>query len=351
MSHVMVDVVGPLPTSYDGYKYILTCVDRTSRHMSGWAMKTASADESAKVFLQHHIAVYGLPSHISSDCGANFTSTLWKNVMSNLQINLKYSALYRPQSIGLLERTHGPLKKGLIAALIQNGEIHQEKWTDHLPWVLLAKNNAYQEELKASASEMLFGFCGKLPGQLLNDTTDQLPSQNELQELLLQQRKRNSKSAIQTSSHTKPEKQLPPIPTNVTHVYTKQHKATGLQAPYAGPFFIEERLSNSTVKIRVGYNVKGEPLYEVRHFNDLKLSHPNSNAAEASRPKRGRPNKTMVPPIVTEPTTDINNNIALIKFTVPPPTIPTSSEPKTWSASSEQLKSINEAISYRQTRT
>ena len=143
MSHVMVDICGPLPESYNGYKYILTCVDRTSRHVSAWPLKVASAEACAEAFLHNHIAIYGLPSHISSDCGANFTANLWKNVMSNLQIDLKYSALYRPQSIGMLERTHGPLKKGLIAALIENGELRQDKWIDHLPWILLAKNNAF----------------------------------------------------------------------------------------------------------------------------------------------------------------------------------------------------------------
>ena len=395
MSHVMVDIVGPLPQSYDGYKYILTCIDRTSRHVSGWPLKAASADESAKAFLHNHIALYGLPSHISSDCGANFTASLWKKIMSNLQIELKYAALYRPQSIGLLERTHGPIKKGLIAALLEAGEMHQENWIDHLPWVLLAKNNAYQEDLKASASEMLFGFCGKLPGQLLDDKSNQPSSQSDLQELLSIQRRRNSKPAIQTSSHSKPEKPLPQIPSNITHVYTKQHKATGLQAPYSGPFFIEERLSNSTVKIKVGSNVKGEPIYEVRHLNDLKLANPNSNAAEATRPKRGRPAKLVSEPskeneepyetlsgrkphpdylkrgpIITKEifdkwrpeylglppssdphpttpaTTDVNNNIASINFTVPPPPYLKQKLHQTsmWSASSQDLFTINQSI-------
>ena len=165
---------------------------------------------------------------------------------------------------------------------------------------------------------MLFGFCGKLPGQLLNEV-DQPPSQTELQELLLTQRKRNNRSAIQTSNHATPEKPLPSIPPNITHVYTRQHKATGLQSPFSGPFFIEERLSNSTFKIRVGYNVKGDPLYEVRHLNDLKLAHPGSNTAEASRPKRGRPRLVTTPSHPETNAVDLNNNIASINFSVPPP--------------------------------
>ena len=72
-------------------------------------------------------------------------------------------------------------------------------------------------------------------------------------------------------------------------MYTRQHKKTGLQSPYEGPFKIHERLTRSTFKIEVGNYQSGEPRFEVRHINDLKLAHPDSMAAEAKRPKLGRP--------------------------------------------------------------
>ena len=353
MCHLMVDICGPLPASYNGYKFLLTCIDRTSRHVFAWPLKQATADECSKAFLHNHVALYGLPSHISSDCGANFTANLWKGIMSDLSINLKYSALYRPQSIGLLERTHGPIKRGLKAALLENGEVHQEKWIDHLPWVLLGKNNSYQEDLKSSASEMLYGFCGKLPGQLLDDKNDPL-SKSQLQELLTHQRQRNSKAAVQTSNHASAETKLPEIPESVTKVYTRQHKATGLQAPFAGPFNIEERLSNSTIKIKVGNTVKGDPIYEVRHLNDVKLSHPESLTAEASRPKRGRPNKIVTEPTVAaieslHPFTSTRENLNNVKMP-PPPFGSATNHPvpppivNTWSASPEEIAAINNSI-------
>ena len=85
------------------------------------------------------------------------------------------------------------------------------------------------------------------------------------------------------------------IPDDVTHVYTRQHKALGLQSPYAGPFKIEQRLSRSTIKICVGNKVSGEPIYEVRHLNDIKICDPNSYVSPATRPKKGRPSKVPEP--------------------------------------------------------
>ena len=328
MSHIMVDIVGPLPESY-GYKYLLSCIDRTSRHVSATPLKAASAEECSKALLHNHIALYGLPSLITSDQGASFIANLWKNVMKHLHINITHSALYRPQSMGMLERTHGPIKRGLKAALLANGELHQEKWLDYLPWVILGKNNAYQEDLGGTASEMLYGFCGKLPGQLLLDPADPL-TPKQLQNLLSNQRKRNDLPPVQPSRHNPIEKPMPAIPENVTHVYTRQHKAQGLQAPFSGPFFIHERLSNSTFKIKVGENVRGEPIFEVRHLNDLKLAHPNSPVAEAQRPKKGRPAKIK--------TDDISQPFHGFK---------PQSNAVTWSASQNELDLLNAAINFK----
>ena len=43
------------------------------------------------------------------------------------------------------------------------------------------------------------------------------------------------------------------------------------------------------MKIRVGQYQDGRDRFELRHFNDLKLAHPDSAASPVSRPKLGRP--------------------------------------------------------------
>ena len=269
MAHVMVDICGPLPVSHNGYKYILTCLDRCSRVVAGLPLKQATASECAEAFLHGWVKLYGLPGVLTSDRGSNFSANLWQEMLKNLNIDITHSALYRPQSMGMLERTHGPIKESLKAALQDNAEFHQEKWIDHLPWVLLGKNSAFQEDLGASAYQMLYGFAPTLPGQILNPTDDQ-ESIQQLQDLLISQQKRVSKPAIQPSAHNKPENDLPEIPPDVSHVYTKQHKALGLQPTFAGPFPVVERISKSVVKIKVGCKVNGDPIFELRHLGLLR---------------------------------------------------------------------------------
>ena len=115
-SHVMVDLVGPLPDSY-GYKYLLMAICRTTRYLTAIPIREASSTAAAHGFLHGWLAMFGVPSTISSDAGGSFTAALWKEMMAKLNVDIKYSALYRPQSIGILERQHRSLKDSLKASI------------------------------------------------------------------------------------------------------------------------------------------------------------------------------------------------------------------------------------------
>ena len=83
------------------------------------------------------------------------SANLWKDMMSKLHIDVKYSALYRPQAIGLLERQHRCLKDSLKAAINDMTDKHQHKWLDHLPFVLLGRKVAVQPDIGASSSKTI----------------------------------------------------------------------------------------------------------------------------------------------------------------------------------------------------
>ena len=187
--------------------------------------------------------------------------------MAKLNIEVKYSALYRPQSIGLLERQHRSLKDSMKAAIEDLVEKHQNRWFDFLPFIQLGKNVTTQQDLGVAPSELAFGSALRIPGQLLHDPEDL--SESQLKDLAKEVKIKTAGPAIQTSStpHSKP------LPDNFTHVYVRQHKTTGLQAPFEGPFRVESRPSQSTVKIEVGFFKNGEPRYEIRHINDIKVAH------------------------------------------------------------------------------
>ena len=286
-SHIMVDVVGPLPESY-GHKYILTAICRTTRYLRCLPMKEATSLAAASAFLHGWLNLFGVPSAISSDCGGSFTAALWRETMSKLNVDIKYSALYRPQAMGMIERQHRSIKDSIKASINDMADKHQNRWLDVLPFVVLGKNSALQPDVGASPNELAFGTGLRIPGQLLSDPGD-IPSSEQLRDLLQDIKIKTAQPAVQPSRHNPPEKPLADIPANVTHAYTRQHKVTGLMTPFEGPFKIASRPSKSTVQLEVGVYSNGEKRYEIRHLNDLRLAHPESMTAEASRPKLGRP--------------------------------------------------------------
>ena len=82
-SHIMVDIVGPLPDSF-GYKYLLTSICRTSRYLRALPLREATSEAAASAFLHGWLNIFGVPAAVSSDCGGSFTATLWKETMKKL---------------------------------------------------------------------------------------------------------------------------------------------------------------------------------------------------------------------------------------------------------------------------
>ena len=125
-SHVMVDVVGPLPVS-QGYRFLLTCICRSSRYFRAIPMKEASSEAAASAFMHGWLGLFGVPAKVTSDNGGSFSANLWRDMMNKFNIEVTYSPSYRPQAIGMLERQHRSLKNSLKAAIEDMGQKHQEK--------------------------------------------------------------------------------------------------------------------------------------------------------------------------------------------------------------------------------
>ena len=95
-SHILVDLVGPLPESY-GHRFMLTAICRTTRYLHAMPIREASASAAATAFLQGWLAHFGVPSVISSDQGGSFTASLWREMMNKftLMLNIRPSIAHK----------------------------------------------------------------------------------------------------------------------------------------------------------------------------------------------------------------------------------------------------------------
>ena len=66
------DIMGPLPTSSKGKKYILVVTDIFSKWVEAFALRSTDTETLATVLVNEVICRYGVPSTVHSDQGANF---------------------------------------------------------------------------------------------------------------------------------------------------------------------------------------------------------------------------------------------------------------------------------------
>jgi transposase InsO family protein len=162
-----VDVLGPLPPTKEGYKYILLCVESLSRWPEIIPMRTQEATEIADGLFSHVFARFGCPDTLISDRGINFLSMVVKRLCALLAVHRSHTSSYNPQANGAAERFNSTILTSLRCYLEK-----QEDWVDFIPAILMA----YRSTVATSSSMYSpFYIMHGVPFRLPVDTELQLP--------------------------------------------------------------------------------------------------------------------------------------------------------------------------------
>ena len=98
---IAMDFVGELPES-EGFNAILVVTNRVTKEQHYLPAKTRwTAADIANTYINEIWRLRGLPQHITSDRGPQFTSKFYKELNRKLNINLRLSTAYHPQRDGL----------------------------------------------------------------------------------------------------------------------------------------------------------------------------------------------------------------------------------------------------------
>lgn len=111
-SKVHVDIVGPLP-QYEGFRYLLTCIDRFTRWPEAIPLIDITAESIATAFYSGWVSRFGVPAEIVTDQGRQFESSLFKDLLTLLGSTRCRTSPYNPAANGLIERWHRTLKAAL----------------------------------------------------------------------------------------------------------------------------------------------------------------------------------------------------------------------------------------------
>ncbi|XP_068229342.1 uncharacterized protein [Palaemon carinicauda] len=161
---VILDCVGPLPKSKKQNQYMITMMCSSIRYPDAYPFRNISSKTLIPVLIKF-FTQYGIPKIIQTDRGSNFTSDLFRQVMTAMNIKHTLSSVYHPESQGALERFHQTLKD----ALTKYCREHQTDWDEVLPFVLYAIRNTRQESLGYSPAKLLYGRKVRGPLEILYD--------------------------------------------------------------------------------------------------------------------------------------------------------------------------------------
>ncbi|BHF62106.1 hypothetical protein SprV_0100508700 [Sparganum proliferum] len=232
-SHLHLDVVGPLPPS-NGFTHLLTCVDRYTRWAEAIPLPNTQAETIVKAFVSRWVAMFGAPSTVTTDRGAQFESALFQTLLNFLGCTRIRTTAYHPAANGMVERFHRQLKTALRAVEDPGN------WSDNLPLALLGIRAALKSDLGCSAAELVFGTTLRLPGEMITATSrgaDETPD-NLVHRLRQFMRSLSPVPPRTPMTESYFEKDLD----KCTHVFVRCDRVRQpLESPYEGPFRVLAR--------------------------------------------------------------------------------------------------------------
>ena len=173
-SRIAMDIVGPLPRSRSGKRYILVICDYATRYPDAVALRSIDAECIADELI-HFFARHGVPREILTDQGSNFTSQLLAELYRLLHVKPLRTTPYHPQTDGLVERFNQTLKAMLRKAATKEGK----DWDTLLPYLLFAYREVPQASTGFSPFELIYGHQVRGPLDILRETWESSPKSSE----------------------------------------------------------------------------------------------------------------------------------------------------------------------------
>ena len=171
---VGIDIVGPLPRSRSGNKYVLTIIDHGTRYPEAIPMPSMEAERVVKELITFFTRV-GIPKEILSDQGTNFMAEITTQLCQLLGINKIWTSPYHPQTNGMCERFNGTMKKMLRKLVDEDAK----DWDDYLPYVCFAYRDTPCESTGFTPFELTYGRLVRGPLKVLQEAWLNTPEPEE----------------------------------------------------------------------------------------------------------------------------------------------------------------------------
>lgn len=277
-SRLHIDILGPLPKSKDGFRYILMIVDSFSKWTEALPLLTMESREIAWKLYDEIICRFGCPDSILTDRGQNFMSLLLKELCQILRITKLSTSSYHAACNAQVER----MNSVVLQKLRIYGNENQTDWAQLLPSIMFSyRTTPAIDSTNFSPYYILFGRECKMPldTELIPSTQLKQTTEQHLNRIIQNQKivrdivsenitKAQAKYKAQHDKRAAPSKY--DIQSNVWLYNPRTPKGLSpkLINRWEGPFYVSEKLSDCNFRLR---NLKThKAIKAVVHANRLK---------------------------------------------------------------------------------
>ena len=163
LQRVAMDILGPLPETEKGNKYILVIGDYFTKWKEAYPLPNMEAMTVARHLVSEFMCRFGVPEQLHSDQGRNFESGVIKGICELLQVRKTRTTPYHPQSDGMVERFNRTLLNLLSLSVSEN----ERDWDVKLPVLLFAYRTSVHETTGVTPFSMMLGREARLPEDLI----------------------------------------------------------------------------------------------------------------------------------------------------------------------------------------
>ncbi|KAL5471331.1 hypothetical protein EMCRGX_G029435 [Ephydatia muelleri] len=239
---VCVDLLGPLPETETGSRYVLVAVDHFTKWAEAYRIPNQEAATVARKLVDEMFCWFSPPEQLHSDQGRQFESELVKEVCKLLEIKKTHTTPYHPQCNGIVERFNRTLL-GMLATTVDS---YPSSWEQNIRRFFL-----------------MFGRQVKLPVDLMYGTTqgketavieyvknlkDGLLEAYALVRDRCETEHKRQKSIYDRKVHGEPYSEG-----DLVWLYTPavpSGQSRKLHRPWKGPYKVVERLGDATYKLQ-----------------------------------------------------------------------------------------------------
>ena len=158
MERVALDIVGPLPETERGNKYLLVVGHYFSKWVEVYPIPDQTAKTVAENFVQEFVCRFVVPQVLHSDQGRNFESQVFVEMSSILGIDKTRTTPYNPKSDGFIERFNRTLIS--MVSMMIDPTRRQRDWDEKVPLALFGYRSSPQESTGETPNMLMLGPRG-----------------------------------------------------------------------------------------------------------------------------------------------------------------------------------------------